>query len=212
MHNSASPHRERMCLLGFQTATRQRSDIFIAVTLTLLMAFPCPRAIAQSDSDWFVSLHSGALFAQPGHSVFTTATLLQGVRYHRFAIGVGVGYDTYDYWKTMPVMAGIGYDFFSKGMHRLALQLNGGYAMAWDTYPREVSSINENDGGNFVHPAINYRLHLDKFTLYFSGGYKFQRLRYDVTPVWWLWGWPAGKAFEVRDFERVTVQVGIGVR
>ncbi len=166
---------------------------------------------AQSDStrsrlQSFASLHVGALFAEGGMP-YPSFTLMSGVAVDRVNISVGAGYDGYDVWKTMPVFVGVGWDAVRFLNTVLYAHVNGGYTNAWHAHMADPV-----DGGYFVHPQIGYRVRQGRLDLHMSVGYKFQRLEYRRrVPAWGGWGAP-DRTRVVQDMERVSVQLGIGLR
>lgn len=187
------------------------------VTLLVLAGFVPLSTMAQSDSTsrpihGFIALYGGALFPQVGETTTITTSLVPGVRFNRIALGVGVGYDTYDYWETLPIFATVSYDVLRPAKGALFLQLDGGYAKAWARQSNLIDGISELEGGYTFHPIIGYRMHYEKLTFYLSAGYKIQRLSYSfgspAAATTWAWGW---STTVTQDIERLSIQVGIGM-
>lgn len=184
------------------------------ISLILLIGLIPFAASAQTDSTvsrvgWFVSLHSGVLFPQVGNALTISTHLIQGIRYDRVSFGVGVGYDSYEYWETLPVFTGVAYDVLRRGSNALYVGVNGGYSNAWNRLPDELSVGMEDDGGYFIHPLVGYRLHQGRVTLHLTGGYKIQRIHYRRSINGW--GLPMVTSV-VQDMERISIQMGIGLR
>jgi hypothetical protein len=185
----------------------------IVIPVILFLSHPL---FPQSDStfsglSYFLSVHSGGLFGKKGNSSSLSTSAIQGIRYDRLALGVGVGYDAYMEWRTLPVFVSVGYDLFSRRAGAYFLQMNTGYSRAWNPLANENQFTYSEEGGFFVHPVLGYRSQHDKFSLYFTAGYKFQDLTYEQTPNWWVWGHPAGKVTVDREVQRLSVQIGIGL-
>ncbi len=183
---------------------------------SILFMSACYSVFAQSDSTfvrppWFVSLHSGALAGTVGNGTTASVSATAGVRMRRLSLGVGAGYDTYLEWKTLPVFTALSYDVIRRPDHSFFVQVNGGFSKAWSRQRPEEMRY-ESEGGFFLHPLVGYRLHQDKFTFYFSAGYKMQRLTYEDFAGWWRWSQPPGiRRTIVRDMERLSVSVGLGL-
>lgn len=185
------------------------------IGLALLVALASFPALAQTDTTaskagWFVSLHAGALFSEVGGTATISTQLFQGIHYNRFSLGVGVGYDTYDDWETLPVFTGIGYDVVRHGRNALYVQLNGGYSKSWSRIPDELSVGMQYDGGYFIHPMAGYRLQQGKIAFHLTCGYKIQRIQYRRSMGGWGWGLPMVTTVD-QDMERLSVQLGIGL-
>src|SRR5687768_16348525 len=190
-----------------------KSRVFL-ISCVSLISFS---ALAQSDSlyskaSYFLSIHSGGLFGKKGNGSSLTVTLLQGVRYKRFAFGAGIGYDAYPEWRTMPLFGSIGYDLTRVSDKAFFIQINAGHSVA--RYPKadEDQFTYTEDGGFLFHPQVGYRIQNGKMKLFITAGYKIQSLNYEQTPKWWIWGWPSGKVFVHRDIERISLQIGFGLR
>ena len=188
----------------------------VGFSILLLLSFST--TFAQADSSyntspsWFFSVHSGALLGKNGHGTSATASVLQGVRYKRASLGVGVGYDAYREWRTLPIFAALAYDFVRSPNRAFFVELNTGFSKGWSTAGDESEFIYDSEGGFFYHPQIGYRTHHGRLTIYLAAGYKFQRLQYGETPRSWIWGYPSGSVQVVRDIERLSIQMGIGLR
>ena len=79
---------------------------------TLVIISFCSRA--QSDSVvarpvYFYTVHVGGLLAKDSPPSFSVSTI-HGMRHKRIAVGLGVGYDAFIEWRTLPVFASLTYD------------------------------------------------------------------------------------------------------
>lgn len=171
-------------------------------------------ASAQSDSTAsvspFVSLHAGTLMGKPGKGTSLSLTLTPGLRLNRVAIVVGSGYDTYATWRTLPVFAGVGYDFLKRPDYVFFVQFHTGYSKAWNIRTGDFNPQYKNEGGYFYHPFIGCRLAHGKAKIYFTAGYKFQNLTYEEVPRP-TWGGGQVRKTVVADMQRFSVQIGIGI-
>jgi hypothetical protein len=160
---------------------------------------------------YFYSIHSGILTGSKGNGSTITASLLQGVRYKSFAVGAGLGYNTYLEWQTLPLFMFASADF-ARGRHgAFFVQCGAGYSKAWNL-PVDAETFASNlEGRHYIHPLIGYRIKKDKLRLYLSAGYMFQRILYEQPSSSWGWG-PQNKTAVERDMQRVSVQIGLGFR
>jgi len=187
------------------------------VLTTILIVASFLPASAQSDTSsatpsWFMTLHGGLLIAKKMVDTAPSISMMQGIRYQRFALGVGVGYDRYGDWKTLPVFTGVSYDFIQKPRHAFSLQMNTGYSKAWRLRDDETRQESGGAGGYFYHPSIAYRAGSGKVSIHISAGYKIQNVQYDGLPSWWSgWYWPHQVTVS-QTMERLTFLIGIGLR
>lgn len=184
------------------------------VLLAFSVLFISASSAAQPDSTvssphYFLSVHAGGLFGKKGNGSSLTTAVVQGVRYQRFALGAGIGYDAYQDWQTLPMFGSLSYDILKKRKNIFFLQLHAGYSKAWNPFTNEQQISSGLEAGRLFHPQIGYRLTSGKLNVSLSVGYKFQRLKYESTPMWWGWG---TKTTVKRDIERLSFQLGIGFR
>ena len=173
-------------------------------------------SIAQSDSIvarpvYFYSIHTGGLFAKENAPSLSISTI-HGMRHKRIAVGLGIGYDVYSEWRTMPVFASLSYDMsHSARPNAFFIQLNTGLSKAWVPDLETGDFDFKEKGGTMVHPLLGYRIRTEKFNLYFTAGYKFQILQYEQSPNWWIWGYTSSKTTVNRKVERLSIQIGFGL-
>jgi hypothetical protein len=180
------------------------------VLAVLTIVFFSFSAEAQSDSSalkpgYFFSLHAGGLVGKKEDGTFFTSSLIQGLRFNRLAIGLGIGYDAYVDWRVMPVFINANYDFSRYRGNSFFVQLNGGVAKAWTPILSDVEIVYNEAANININPLLGYRIVGDKFNLYLSAGYKFQMLEYG-------WGYSGGyKTYVRRDIGRACLQLGFGI-
>lgn len=167
-------------------------------------------ASAQSENpplrlNYFLSIHAGGLFGKDAPSFSTDLT--QGLRYGRMRLGLGLGYDVYTEWRTMPLLASISWDVFHIRGNSFFTQLGGGYSWIRSPLVRDSRPVYFYDGPNpCLSGVAGYRIHSGKYDLYLSAGYKFQRIRYGAAQQW------SSIQTRVRmDIERMSVKIGFGI-
>ncbi len=191
---------------------RSRAILFLVIGCAYFPVAAQSDSTDMSGSTWFISLHSGILAGATGNGSSASATLLQGVRYHKLSMGVGIGYDGYFDWQAMPVFVGIGYDFVMRKNHAWFAHVNTGYSKVWNSIADQQQMYFSNEGGYFYHPSIGYRLRQGKLSIYFSAGYKVQRIDYKAIPRWLLGGGAGVRSSVEQKMERLSIQMGIGLR
>ncbi|MEX2230512.1 MAG: hypothetical protein WD824_00010 [Cyclobacteriaceae bacterium] len=189
-----------------------KSRVFLVISI-FFVSF-C--AVGQADSldskpSYFLSIYSGGLLGKKGKGSAMTVSLIQGVRHKRFAFGAGIGYDAYTEWRTFPIFGSVAFDL-SKGRNRWFIQFNAGYSKAWNPTRPEAALRYDDKGGSIFHPLLGYRIQNGNMVLYLTAGYRFQRLTSEWTERFWGWGNSPNKFTERRDIERLSVQIGFGLR
>lgn len=173
-------------------------------------------ASAQSDTlsskpSWYMTLRGGLLVAKKMIGTAPSISMIHGIRYQRFSLGVGVGYDGYEDWRTLPVFTGLSYDFIRRPGHAFFLEMNTGYSKAWRQRHDELQQEYTAAGGYFYHPSIGYRAGSGTVSIHISAGYKIQNVQYELHP-WWRGWYPQGQATVFQTMERLTLLIGIGLR
>ena len=154
-----------------------------------------------------------------GKRLTASAYLINGVQLSkRFSVGVGIGADGYDHWKTMPLFLHLS-ERISGNKNGLLIQLNAGHAWAWwDVNENNLPNFNQ-QGGVMIHPAITYYVNLEKWKIFFSVGFKTQvasysyryDYRYTVSPV--NGNKDTFSEYTVKnDLNRAVFQIGFGWR
>jgi hypothetical protein len=139
--------------------------------------------------------------------VTVSAYLINGVQFsRRFSTGVGVGFDSYEQWKTMPVFLHLSQKVIGR-KNGLSVQFNGGYSFAWmDKLGYELPNFKQR-GGLMVHYALTYQYELEKVRLLFSVGMKQQTVSYSYR---YEWTSQYNQTNNILDLNRFVAQVGFG--
>lgn len=141
------------------------------------------------------------------NKVTVSTYLINGVAFSkRFSTGIGVGFDSYEQWKTMPVFLHLSQKVIGR-KNGLSVQLNGGYSFAWmDKQGYELPNFKQ-QGGLMVHYALTYQYELEKVRLLFSVGMKKQTVSY-----WYRYEWSSqyDQTKNIQELNRFVVQVGFG--
>jgi hypothetical protein len=148
-----------------------------------------------------------------GNQLTASAYLINGVQLTKgFSIGIGIGADSYQEWKTMPLFLQLSQKIAGT-KNRLLLQLNTGYSWAW--YDRQEYTLPnfKQNGGLVIHPALTYQLGIEKWTMQFSVGYKNQVTSTSSRFEYQSWGGIAYNETNVKnEFNRMVIQIGFGWR
>jgi hypothetical protein len=161
---------------------------------------------------YFNQFLAGGLIGSKEYGVSVSANMVHGVRYKHGSIGVGVSYDQYKEWRTMPIFGMLSLDFAPAKEKSVIFQLASGI-----TRVRHIDTANDSfnyheKGGTMFQPSLGFRINAERWKLYMVAGYRHQRIRYSETPRWWsgvLDDVPYRNT-TVRDMNRVIVQIGFG--
>jgi hypothetical protein len=142
------------------------------------------------DIGYFFNLQVGPLIGcnECGDSreVTFSASTIHGITVGRkLRIGVGIGFDSYAQWQTMPVFGSLSWDIVgTKNSGALFLQTSYGSAKSWLT-PRNVWGFKETIGAEMAYAQLGYRFACDDMRVSLGIGSKFQRThaRFEY-PTW----------------------------
>lgn len=190
------------------------------VILFFLWAIYCPLCAQTLANDDFRIHYTGTVMSglqvgctdcSVGNQINASAYLINGVQLtRRLNVGVGIGADSYQQWKVMPLFLSVSEKLVGK-KNGLLLQLNIGHAWAWvDRQQYPLPNFSQ-EGGLMIHPAVVYQIGLEKFNLNFSFGYKRQMAGYSSR---WEYQTLQGLIYNettVRnEFNRFVMQIGFG--
>lgn len=155
----------------------------------------------------------GCTNCSTGNQLTASAYLINGVQLSkRFSVGVGIGADSYQQWKTMPLFLHLS-EKIAGNKNALLLQLNMGHAWAWFDRQEYTLPNYKQEGGLMVHPAITYQIGLEKWNLNFSVGYKNQPARYSYRYDYQTSQGITYTEYNIKnEFNRLVIQIGIGWR
>jgi hypothetical protein len=144
----------------------------------------------------------------PTEPAALSASMVHGFAFKSFRAGVGISYDVYEHWRTNPFYASISVDFAKAKFNRFFLQMNAGSVMFKHLDERWEQFTYKEQGGYIIHPSIGYRITAEKWSVYITGGYKFQQIKYVQANRWWPEGY---KNTVTQKSERIVVQIGFGL-
>jgi len=171
---------------------------------------------------YFLILQSGAMVgcSKCGDATdvsFTTSAVNGVTIAEKFHAGIGVGFDSYLGWQTLPVYASLGYDFFSsKNGNAFFIQLNYGYSKAWRLHSFRGYSFHKAEGGRMFAPQAGYKIKYHDLNLSFTVGVKFQRVfSYYDYPSWAFFNGeyvPSTNNTTIRqDMSRLIIAMAVGL-
>lgn len=162
---------------------------FISACLLLLVvnSLSAQTEIVNSDSvqatkkiEYFFYFQSGMLVGcnecSRGKEVTFSGATVHGIKLgSRARVGVGVGYDSFYGWNTMPVFGSASWDLF-KGKDDFFLQFNYGSTLrVWKYSQQDEYGYDRSEGGRMVNPMVGYRVRYHDASIALMVGYKFQK-------------------------------------
>jgi hypothetical protein len=185
------------------------------LVLLLLCSKICAQDISRDARQirYFNSFLCGGLFGEKDKGTAFTFSTIHGIVHNSFRAGAGVGYDSYQRWRTMPLFGIISYDLVRAKENRLYLMATAGYSFSWYRQQQEYEPQYDHGEGVMVNPMIGYRISATKWSINISAGYKWQRLNYTMTPLYYYYDYTLQTpVFSVEEtMKRLVFQIGFGL-
>ncbi len=139
--------------------------------------------------EYFFNIQTGSLIGcndcGKGKEFTFSAATVHGVTIgKKLRAGIGLGFDSYQNWQTLPLYGTVSWDLIgNKNKNALFLQMAYGWAHPWfvrdGAYATNTSDpFSGVSGGRMINPQIGYRVNYYNLKLSIAMGYKFQRIRY----------------------------------
>ncbi len=140
---------------------------------------------------YFFNVQFGALVGcndcGKGKDFTSTAATVHGVSIgKKLRMGLGLGFDSYLNWQTLPLFGQASWDLIgNRNKNALFLQMSYGWAHPWfekgSQYSYyDIDPFQSVEGGRMINPQIGYRLKYYDLRLTFSLGYKYQNISYRI--------------------------------
>lgn len=136
-------------------------------------------------------------------------TTVHGIAFGKWKVGVGLGVEGYENWRTYPFFGSVSFDFGKVNNNVFYLQLNVGQSLAKRLERAEGVFNEEEQGGLMFNPMLGYRISTNKMSICLAAGYKLQRLEYEFDGYW---NWQYGHHQMSQEYNRFMLQLGIGLR
>ena len=187
-----------------------------------LRNFHCLRGTLKTRGPvYFLSLQTGALVGcnscSNGEGVTTTVSLANGITIGKKArVSVGLGFDSYTGWTTLPAFASLSWDVFgNRDRNALFVQFNYGTSKAWKQKHYLENGFAGAEGRRMLVPQFGYRIKYHNLNVSFVTGVKLQRvLSFYEYPTWhWVDGESrqgTNKSTIRQDMSRLMVTMSVG--
>ena len=142
------------------------------------------------------------------HGLVTgSVTTIHGISVGSVAVGVGVGVEGYQRWRTVPIFGSVSYYPHGARESGLFFQVNAGHSICRLLNQDQGMDIEVEDarGGFMFSPMLGYQVVTGKLTVDISAGYKMQKMgaRYSA-------GWlPLAYTID-EQADRFMFQIGVG--
>ncbi|HTH57022.1 MAG TPA: hypothetical protein VL728_13320 [Cyclobacteriaceae bacterium] len=138
---------------------------------------------------YFFNVQMGTLIGcnncgQGRDATFTVATTHGVTVGRKLRGGIGIGFDSYANWQTLPVYGSLSWDLIgNRNKSALFLQMSYGWAHPWFVKNNYYNYYTTDpftgvSGGRMLNPSIGYRLKYRDMNLSIGVGYKYQRIFY----------------------------------
>lgn len=143
-------------------------------------------------AEYFFYFQSGTLVGcnecGRGKEITFSGATVHGIKLDkRVRLGVGLGYDSYYGWNTVPIFGSVSWDMFAK-KNAFFLQFNyGGALKTWRYDQYDQYGYKKSEGGRMVNPMVGYRIRYHDASIALMVGYKFQQITsyYEYENYWW---------------------------
>lgn len=156
-----------------------------------------------------------------GKEVTFSASTTHGVTIgKKLRTGLGIGFDSYFDWHTLPVFASASWDLLgTKNTHALFVQANYGWSKSWISDSRWNAGTTDVGGGPMFNAQAGYRIRYHDVRISLAIGTKYQRVyKYYEYPTYYYTGdgrivqGSPSKTTVKEDLNRLIISLAIGWR
>jgi hypothetical protein len=166
---------------------------------------------------YYNSVLAGCVVGSDGAGTGASVMMYHGIRFKRFGAAAGIGIDSYERWRTLPVQLRISYDVVHWS-EASAFYVAGavGHSRSWikfETGPNYFGDY-RSSGGHTINPCIGIRTGNGRWKFYAEVGYKYQRVNWSITPEYHTFAGTSGGGFRYgveENMERFQVMIGLGM-
>ncbi len=172
-----------------------------SVIIFVLLGCTFSNVFAQNEADsiaakkkleYFFYIESGMLVGcnecGRGKEVTFSGATVHGAKIgKRTRVGVGLGYDSFYGWSTVPLFGSASWDLFAK-KNAFFLQFNyGGTLKTWRYTEYDEYGYQQSKGGRMVNPMVGYRIKYHDASIALMVGYKYQKITstYEYENYFW---------------------------
>lgn len=158
-----------------------RIDILLTSSLLLLIVVSSrgqdPVEPARERRVGYHNQFSTGILAGGDRGMITgSVTTVHGVAMRRWTIGMGIGMEGYERWRTIPVFGSMSYYFRGPTSNGVFVGFNAGHSFGKLLMDDERIHVTDTQGGPMVNPMIGYHISANSVGLSVAAGYKMQRM------------------------------------
>jgi hypothetical protein len=180
-----------------------------SLSFSLFAQQPDSTKVSARKITYFNNLLAGGLFGDSGGSNGFALSTTHGIRIKSFALGAGVGFDSYGRWETGSIFGVASYDFLKIKKNAFYLQFAAGHSNASKVETEEWWGDYKESGGPMINTMLGYRISARQFSLYIQAGHKYQEAHYSYNPQPWSSA-QGSMSFVDEEINRVVFQIGFG--
>lgn len=105
-----------------------------------------------------------------------SVTTVHGVAMRNWTLGLGIGMEGYERWRTFPVFGSVSYYFRGPTSNGVFVTFNAGHSFGKLLMDDERIHVTDTKGGPMVNPMIGYHISANRVGLSLAAGYKMQRM------------------------------------
>lgn len=165
-------------------------------------------AKAQDDARgiaYYNRISTGILAGGQNGLVTGSVSTTQGIDWRRWSLGVGVGVESYERWRAVPVFGSLSYYFRGAREKGVFLQVNAGHSFCRLLDPGQGLERGKTEDGPMISPVIGYQIAAGKILVNISAGYKTQKLSGTYSSPW------TPLLYTINEqADRFVFQIGVG--
>jgi len=183
------------------------------------------RDTVQNDKliQYFFNVQAGPMIGckecEKGKEVTFTSSTVHGITVgKKLRTGLGVGFDSYYSWQTLPLFGSASWDVIgTRNTQALFVQFNYGWSKPWRKQTAWENTPTGVDGGRMISTQIGYRIKYHDMRISLAAGSKFQRVyTYYETPSYYyledgtMVQGPSNRTTIKADMRRLMISMTIG--
>lgn len=154
---------------------------------------------------YYNRISTGILAGGQNGLVTGSVATTHGISWRRWSLGAGVGIESYERWRTVPVFGSLSYYFRGAREKGVYLQFNAGYSFSRLLDPGGDLTMGKTEEGPMFSPVVGYQIAKGRLFVNISAGYKTQKLS---GTYWNSW---APLTYTIREqADRFVFQIGVG--
>jgi hypothetical protein len=157
---------------------------------------------------YFSEYLSGGMISDNNSGTNFSFSTVHGAEFGRLGVGIGLSYDSYGQWSSVPVLAVFKAEIGKIKSSSVYLQLAGGYGKLWYKQTDDEYLNYTSKRSNKIEALLGYQIATEKLKVYITGGFRSQQLYYSQAPRWWFDS--PNQSTVTRTINGLVLQLGVG--